>query len=107
MGFDMRTKQQFLLILGFAVSVFSAPASAAIQWTLNTGLSCSGGANFGNYCQKTTGGVQVNAKAYSPIAGTAKGKVAASLHPMPFPFQLMSTCDIASPRFTLSAVKRW
>lgn len=71
MGFDMRTKQQFLLILGFAVSVFSAPASAVIQWTLNTGLSCSGGANFGNYCQKTTGGVQVNAKAYSTTLGTA------------------------------------
>jgi hypothetical protein len=72
MGFDMRTKRQFLLlVLGLAVSVFSAPASAFIQWTLNTGLTCSGGANFGNSCQKTTGGVQVNAKAYSTTLGTA------------------------------------
>jgi len=72
MGFNMRTKQRFLLILlGFAVSVFSAPASAAIQWTLNTGLTCSGGSNFGNSCQKTTGGVQVTAKAYSTTMGTS------------------------------------
>ncbi|MBC8007684.1 MAG: PEP-CTERM sorting domain-containing protein [Prolixibacteraceae bacterium] len=68
----MRTKQQFLLlVLGFSVSLFSAPASAVIQWTLNTGLTCSGGANFGNSCQKTTDGVQVNARAYSTTLNTA------------------------------------
>lgn len=72
MGFNMRTKQQFLLMLGFAVSVFSAPASAAIQWTLNTGLSCSGGTSFPyNSCNKTTSGVNVEAKAWSTTVNSA------------------------------------
>ena len=67
MGYDMRTKQQLLLLaLGFAVSVFSAPASAVIQWTLNTNLTCSGGTSSPyNSCNKTTGGVNISATAWS------------------------------------------